>query len=442
MFYKVSDSLRAVSANTPYAPKMRVDFRRGTWIILSMAGLGFVGLLCNAAWGWIRVSPAAADVRAGKELFTHHWSPNDPLSAAGDGLGPEFNARSCVECHFQGGTGGGGTNKHNVATFEVMPTIGHRKPTGGVIHAFSTLDELRESTATVRDVFPIVPKGVTITAICQAPLQKDYDPVRAHSINTPTLFGAGAIDKIPAVAIRSRHTAQSVSKIASEFHYEFDHAGGAGRVRRLPDGRIGKFGWKAQFATLEEFVANACAVEVGLTTPTRKQHLPQKHCEDSQAQPDLNEHQFQQLVSYIAALPAPRGTLPSESPGSKVIEHGRDVFTSVGCADCHPRDLGGAVGVYSDFCLHDLTDKFSNGYTETPEVPVPDDYPRQEEWKTPPLWGVADTAPYFHDGHCATLSSAIEAHGGQAAGVRQRYRHLPREDRDALLRFLGTLTTN
>ena len=49
----------------------------------------------------------------GKQIFTHNWSPMDPNSPHGDGLGPVFNARSCAECHHQGGVGGGGDLKFN-----------------------------------------------------------------------------------------------------------------------------------------------------------------------------------------------------------------------------------------------------------------------------------------------------------------------------------------
>src|SRR5688500_9002940 len=46
------------------------------------------------------------DVVAGRELFLHAWSRGDPRSRGGDGLGPLFNASSCVACHSQGGVGG------------------------------------------------------------------------------------------------------------------------------------------------------------------------------------------------------------------------------------------------------------------------------------------------------------------------------------------------
>ena len=62
---------------------------------------------------------ASAEAKAkGLELFEHEWQVHDPI-AKGDGLGPVFNGRSCVGCHFQGGVGGGGANQHNVVSFEI-----------------------------------------------------------------------------------------------------------------------------------------------------------------------------------------------------------------------------------------------------------------------------------------------------------------------------------
>ena len=428
---------RTRSEYGPARPSRWMGILTGKWAMRS-AGVMAVLLVAYAAMGY-GTRPSDADVKAGEALFTHKWQPNDTLAALGDGLGPVFNASSCVECHFQGGTGGGGGLKHNVAAFEVLPTHNLPYPTAGVIHAFALASDMKESFGSVRDVYPIVEKGMTITAVCRQPLQKDYDPVVRHSINTPTLFGAGLIDRIPDAAIRAHHAGRMVSGMRKEFDLDFDSAG-TGRVRVLPDGRIGKFGWKAQFATLEEFVDNACAVELGLSTPTRKQHAPQKHVEDSSAKPDIDHKQFTQLVSYVAHLPAPKGSLPDDDIERLLVSHGRKMFSEVGCADCHTPNIGGATGVYSDFCLHDLTDKEASGYVETPDVPVPPDYPTGPEWKTPPLWGAAQTAPYMHDGSAATLHDAIEAHAGQARGIREKYRSLVEADRKALLRFLESLT--
>ena len=67
---------------------------------------------------------------AGLVLFEHDWKPGDSL-AGGDGLGPVFNERSCVACHFQGGVGGGGGVKQNVTSFEVHPVPGRAEVMGG-----------------------------------------------------------------------------------------------------------------------------------------------------------------------------------------------------------------------------------------------------------------------------------------------------------------------
>jgi CxxC motif-containing protein (DUF1111 family) len=425
---------------SPKPPRNRkstpINWKKYLTFAAALTGIGLAG---NLALAWMRM-PTQADVKAGSDLFAHKWEANDPLSKAGDGLGPVFNAKSCAECHFQGGIGGGGGMQNNVASFEVLPTLGHPKPTGGVIHAATTTPGLEESVETVSKVFPIVPRGVTLTAVCQAPLVKDYNPVIHHSINTPTLFGAGKIDRIPAYAIRAQQAKRVVQGIEQELALKFDRPG-VGRIRVLADGRIGKFGWKAQFATLEEFVANACAVEVGLTTPSRKQHKPQQHVEDPSAKPDLDRQQFAQLVSYVTRLPAPEVVLPSSSADQAKVKRGQELFGTVGCAECHTPDLGGAQGVYSDFCLHDLTDPEVSAYEVNPQVPVPEDHPKASEWKTPPLWGVAQTAPYLHDGSAGTLAVAIEAHAGQAKSVREAYRNLPQADREAVLMFLGSLAT-
>jgi len=57
------------------------------------------------------------------------------------------------------------------------------------------------------------------------------------------------------------------------------------------------------------------------------------------------------------------------------------------------------------------------------------------------LWGVADTAPYLHDGRAHTLAEAILLHGGEAQGVRDAYANLPDDAQQELIAFLLTLRT-
>ena len=65
--------------------------------------------------------------------------------------------------------------------------------------------------------------------------------------------------------------------------------------------------------------------------------------------------------------------------------------------------------------------------------------PTPGEWRTAPLWGVADSAPYLHDGRAETLREAIELHGGEAVDVTARFKERPAQDQEAVIAFLKTL---
>ncbi|WP_435017283.1 di-heme oxidoredictase family protein [Tundrisphaera sp. TA3] len=389
---------------------------------------------------WWAPRASASAKAAGLALFEHEWTPHDPL-AKGDGLGPVFNGRSCVACHFQGGVGGGGNNKQNVRSFMALPTKDRPDLSGGLIHAFAVENKFLEGDKKLRKMFPIIPGSVTVSGDCRV-FTRDFDPLRTESVNSTALFGAGWIDRLSGKTIYQHGLRKAVAKVGREVTGEF---GGVlpGRPRVLADGRVGKFGWKAQFATLEEFVAAACANEVGLGNPRMPQATPIGH-NYPEVDPDLDRKQFRSLVAFIDTLPRPTELVPDLSDKAAEATRGREVFASVGCASCHTPDIGGLAGVYSDFLLHRLDDRSNgegSGYStlDSPEVPLPDAFPLAEEWKTPALWGVADSAPYFHDGGSPTLEAAIARHHGDAEEVLKRHRGLTPGDAQALLTFLGTL---
>ena len=101
-------------------------------------------------------------------------------------------------------------------------------------------------------------------------------------------------------------------------------------------------------------------------------------------------------------------------------------------------------GIYSDLLLHPMGEVLVGGgsYNEPPlNLPKfkPGEGPVASEWRTPPLWGVADSAPYMHDGRAATLEEAIKFHGGQAAAAAGRFAKLSKPEQRQLLGFLETL---
>jgi cytochrome c peroxidase len=63
----------------------------------------------------------------------------------------------------------------------------------------------------------------------------------------------------------------------------------------------------------------------------------------------------------------------------------------------------------------------------------------EEEWRTPPLWGLRDSAPYLHDGRAGTIEEAIRLHGGEASASAQRFEKLPARDQAELQFFLLSL---
>jgi CxxC motif-containing protein (DUF1111 family) len=375
---------------------------------------------------------------AGLVLFEHDWKPADSL-AGGDGLGPVFNERSCVACHFQGGVGGGGDTKHNVASFEVHPVPGRPNVMEGMLHKFALSNDCRESQTGLHDFFAVVPGGLKVIGGCRIEI-RDFDPVRLNTVNATALFGGGWIDRISAKTIVHQSRTKSFQQVGKELLADLDGIK-PGRLRVLADGRIGKFGWKAQFATLEEFVASACANELGLGNPLMEQAKPLAHGSYAKVSPDLNPAQFRSLVAFVDTLPRPVEVIPSDSNERAATERGKMLFATVGCADCHTPVMGGVAGIYSDFLLHRVINPrdLGSGYAEVPNTPLPDGHPLPEEWKTPPLWGVADSAPYFHDGGSSTLEAAIRRHEGDAAPVTRAFESLPDSDRNAIVRFLKSL---
>jgi CxxC motif-containing protein (DUF1111 family) len=159
------------------------------------------------------------------------------------------------------------------------------------------------------------------------------------------------------------------------------------------------------------------------------------------------------MADFIRALPAPSQSLPSDSGTTALVRTGRELFRTIGCADCHAETVGPAVGIYSDLLLHDMGIELeaSTGYRQLDcnvLIPLPNvpnekfsasQQPSPAEWRTAPLWGVADSGPYLHDGRAGTLEEAIEHHGGEAVDVAARFRGLPPDQREAIVSFLKTL---
>lgn len=416
------------------------------YLLIALLALAPAGL---RALTWVRAHRTPIDpgmAQAGQTLFSHNWTPNDPLAVGGDGLGPVFNATSCVACHDQGGVGGSGGLEHNVNTFRVSPLRGAEQAREGVVHAFATGPAYQENLAHVHTDLP----AITRPALAQlVPLDHTRNlvslppGVTLSQRNTPALFGARLIDEVPERILIAQERSQRLQ-------WGMVPSSGeqvpVGRALRLTDGRVGRFGWKAQSASLAEFVQAACANELGLGNPGQAQPRPLGMPVYQTPGLDLSAAQCDQMTAFIASLPRPSERLPDDSAGRDHALTGKQLFRTVGCADCHTPNLGSVEGIYSDQLLHRMGQPLEGGgsYNEPPPPPRPDSPgsgqpPLPDEWRTPPLWGVADSAPYLHDGRAATLEEAIQMHGGQGARSAQRFALLSPREQAQLILFLKSL---
>jgi CxxC motif-containing protein (DUF1111 family) len=261
--------------------------------------------------------------------------------------------------------------------------------------------------------------------------------------NPPPLFGAGLIDNI------SPETIEAAAKRRFPGSSEV-----RGRVSRLKDGRIGRFGWKAQTATLKDFVLSAAAGELGLEVPGKHQAADPRLPGVGATGLDMDEQECDALTAYVGSLPSPVAIKPDDRQESEQARSGERTFRAIGCANCHLPKLGGVNGIYSDLLLHDMSSRLEDAAAYSVFV---GDRPRAEgaeapdrpgagvttatihEWRTPPLWGLRDSGPYLHDGRAVTIDQAIVLHAGQGAASARRYAELSPARKRHLATFLRSL---
>ena len=411
-----------------------------------------IGLLCLTSWATLGLAASRTERSEGdskgSELFHHNWRIHDALSLKGDGLGPVYNATSCVACHFQGGSGGAGPARRNVLIATPIQSAVFSPPPADPELTRQLASLVKEKTrlpsagSVVVHRFGTNPRYASWREYLRRTKFTEFT-LRWSERNTPALFGSGLIDAIPDDVL-----------IAAEAHRSPDFPEVKGRVSRLRNGRIGRFGWKGHTERLKDFVLTACSVELGLDVPDHHQSVDPTQPKKPPRGLDLSASECDRLVSYVRSLPAPAAWSSEWPSESNAIDWGRDAFNHLGCSACHVPTLGSVDGLYSDLLLHDMGTNLSDSvaYYETQINDLADQggsvkavatvepvIAASEEWRTPPLWGVRDSAPYLHDGRARTLHAAIVQHGGEATQAVTRYRMLSVDDRKALIVFLMSL---
>jgi len=332
------------------------------------------------------------------ERFEDGLSLFDKEFGASDGAGgPRLNGDSCRACHFEPVVGGAGPRGVNVMRHGILTEDGEF-----VVPAVGTI--LHRTTALI---------GV-------APRAQPEATIFEHR-QTPHLLGLGLIEGIPEAAI-----------LAAADPDDADGDGISGKPSWTDGGRLGRFGWKAQVPSIDEFVRDAVTAELGMTLPW-VEGLTFGRVQDNDEVPDPEmDLDDAALLGDLLRMFAP----PPRSPGAEpaVEAAGEALFAEVGCADCHTPTLEGAAGpvpLYSDLLLHAVLPEGALG--------IEDASAEMREFRTPPLWGVARTAPYLHSGAADTIEQAVLLHAGEAAGVIEAFNALDADEREALLTFVRSL---
>ncbi|HBP90462.1 MAG TPA: hypothetical protein DD706_22560, partial [Nitrospiraceae bacterium] len=100
-----------------------------------------------------------------------------------------------------------------------------------------------------------------------------------------------------------------------------------------------------------------------------------------------------------------------------------------------------AVPLYSDLKRHVMGDNLAESFSQQTDGGEDHQVPGNQ-FLTRPLWGVADTGPWMHDGRALTLTEAIVMHegpGSEANASVEKFKALSDKDRLALRSFLSSL---
>ena len=434
-----------------------------------------VGTACTATTPYTpplssAVPVAAAPARSPDALAGFDGLPNGTVDVAtyradqvafdkqeeiSSGLGPLYNAHSCRDCH-ENPVAGGGSQVTELRA-------GHRDAQGNFVFPDVRIGggSVVVGHRTLINDKAICPGLESPEGDAQQHLP-DSENIRALRIAV-SMLGDGYVEAVP----------DALLEAIARWQCSQPELGVCGTAMKVPvleaPGvmRIGRFGWKAEHASVPSFAADAFLNEMGITTAL----LPKDAtplCDtvpDPEDRPDATGITDLQHVSrFIRATKAP----PRDARLAATVEAraGSTLFETIGCAVCHaptlttapagtalfggtyrvPEALGSlALHPYSDFLVHDV------GTGDGIMLAAPEHHGQQfvglqeqfaaatNKLRTAPLWGLRTRSRLMHDGLSYTLREAIGRHQGEARVARSAFDVLPPDSQEHLLTFLRSL---
>lgn len=402
----------------------------------------------------------------GNSFFRRNWVEAPSSTSARDGLGPHFIARSCGACHLQDGRGAppARAGEPPVALLMRLSVPGQNEQ-GGPRPEPVYGDQF--DNAAVTGVKPegqfslrYTPQRGRFADGTPYTLQKPhygfaklgYGPMHPDTMWSPRIapqmVGLGLLEAIPEGEIE--RNAQQQAAAPGPIKGQPNRVWDAFAQRQM----LGRFGWKANVATLAHQTAGAFQGDIGITS-TR---FPDEACTPAQhdcraaphgGEPNIDDTTLANVVFYAATLAPPARRKP-EHP---LIQRGEQLFHAAQCAACHrpsyvtgappmpefssARLAGQRIWPYTDLLLHDMGDGLADGR--------PDFAANGRQWKTPPLWGIGlipDVNGHqrlLHDGRARGVLEAVLWHGGEATASRDAVLKFDKTEREALVRFVESL---
>jgi len=350
------------------------------------------------------------------------------------GLGPVFNAASCVACHANPVTGG-------PSQFTEI-RVGHKDANGNFVNPTIPINGGADSI-TGRSL--VNDRAVSPQAQEHVPDSENIRTLRA-ALNTLGDGFVEAIDDQTLLAIAASQPQQSHGFIRGEaIQVPILEAPGQTRV--------GRFGWKDQHGSLLSFVGDAYEMEMGITNRLRPKDATtvSKVTSDPEDTPDaLGLADIDHFTQFIRGtkVPPPAAVLAATA----AAQAGHEIFQRIGCNTCHvesivtapagtvinggtfrvPEALGNKViHPFGDFLLHNVGT--GDGIVQAGPADTAD------KLRTFPLWGLRMRPRHMHDLASLTLQDAIRRHRGEALLAALRFRALSPQEKQQLITFLNSL---
>jgi hypothetical protein len=402
----------------------------------------------------------------GQLLFEHEYnfrdglgggdaarSPTGPFRRVHAGVfgGPE--TISCPSCHWVGGPNGAGAETDIV----FLEGDGERTASG----------DQRNAPALV---------GLGVVQALAAEMSRDLQKERADLVHDAARAGAAREARLTTKGVDF-----GVLRVTAKG--EIDASG----IRGVdPDLVVKPFGWKGTRAAFTDFAAEALQIHMGIQSDVLLASATRDEVGDGKdpADPDgdgvrdeLGRGPFAALTAHLALLEMPivepliqdrqlptaaHAVLPPTTTSfAEDFQRGRQQFHALGCAGCHvpmmvlespmlvaeglpPIDLsenmrqpglrydvslgGYPVWLFSDLKRHDMGRANAARHVQRGVA--------LQQYLTPRLWGVANSAPYLHDGRAPSFDYAIAGHDGEGAAARAAFEALPQVDRSTLRVYL------